>query len=524
MSDPSFGSYYAFDEANQAEQQAQDERPQLKNRLGRFMRSRYALLAVAFLLAGLMIFYNTAALQLAGVSAAPVSETSGVSRQQLIPANRGDIVDAAGIPLAYSRSVNVLYLSYASLPDKELNAMLLDLSEFLTEHGVIIEPELADYFLLDHSGCEHEEGAGADCGQAVFVKDEKETAYWQTDKNLYALTEAKPGQAESALNDSVKLDPALFFDWLRYKYKIEDPDADGQMYTRSEAMQIINLRYLLTKNNWTFINGRPVELARDIPDEAVSIITEQNYRFRGVMTGLDSERVYTDDAKYLSHVIGYTGRISAAQYEELKSLGYAPDAVTGQAGVEASAERYLAGQSGTKPYNIWSIAGEDGTFFSEISGSDPVPGANVRLTIDLNLQKTANRVLENVIEEIRSSPRNANLGDADAGAVVMLDVRTGKVLAMASHPSYDPGDFINQATDKEARQRVEDYLTNNQQKAMWNRTMMEIYAPGSTFKPVTAIAALETGAITPASNVINFNEQWRPPIIFIFISSGFEQV
>lgn len=503
MSDPKFGSYYTFDDASQDEQQAQEERPQLKNRLGRFLRSRYALLAIAFLLAGVMIFYNTAALQLTGVSAAPVSETSGVSRQQVIPANRGDIVDAAGIPLAYSRSVNVLYLTYASLPDQQLNAMLLDLAEFLQAHNVTFEPELADYFQLDHSACSHAEGDGDDCGLPIFMKDDKEITYWQTDSNIYALKQPKAGQAESALNDSVKLNPDLFFDWLRYEYAIEDPEADGQMYTKTEAMQIINLRYLLTKNNWTFINGRPIELVRGIPDEVVSIITEQNYRFRGVMTGLDSERVYTDDARHLSHVIGYTGRISASQYEELKSLGYAPDAITGQAGVEASAERYLAGRSGTKPYNIWSIAGEEGTFFSELSGSDPIPGANVRLTIDLNLQKTANRVLEEVIEEIRSSPRNANLGDADAGAVVMLDVRTGKILAMASYPSYNPSDFIDQATDEEARARVVDYLTNNQQKAMWNRTMMEIYAPGSTFKPVTAIAGLETGAITPNNNVIN---------------------
>ncbi len=505
MSDLHAGGFYAFDEQNRPDRAISgEERPRLGRRIANFLRSRHALLALVFLLAGSMIFYNTTALQLSGVAAAPVSETSGVSRQQTVPASRGDIVDAAGQPLAYSKSVNVLYVTNASLGDAKLNAMLLDLSYFLDEQKVTWKPELADYFTIDHSACSHAPGAGEDCGQPVFLKDEKETVYWQTDKNLFSLSELAPGEAQSATGKSVKRDPALFFDWLRFSaFKIEDPQADGQMYNKSQALRIMNLRYLILKNNWAFLNGKPVEIARGIPDEVVSKINEQNYRFRGVMTGVDSQRVYTDDARYLSHVVGYTGKISASQYEELKSLGYQPDAITGQAGVEASAERYLAGKSGTKPYNIWSVAGEDGVFFSEMSGSDPVPGANVRLTIDLKLQKTAMSSLESVINDIRNSAKNENKGDADAGAVVMLDVRTGAVLAMASYPGYDPNDFIYQSVDDAAKARVKAYLTDNSQKAMWNRTMMEIYAPGSTFKPATSVAALETGAITPSSNTIN---------------------
>lgn len=505
MSDIHTGGYYAFDDPNQPEPSLHgEERPRLARRIAKFLRSRHALLALVFVLAGAMIFYNTAVLQFSGVAAAPVSETSGVARQQIIPANRGDIVDAAGTPLAYSRTVNVLYLTSASLGDAKLNAMLLDLSYFLDEQKVTWKSELTDYFTLDYTASGHPASDEGDYGQPVFLKDEKETVYWQTDRNLFALKELTPGAAQSATGDGVKRDPALFFDWLRYsKFKIEDPQADGQMYTKSQALRIMNLRYLILKNNWAFINGKAIELTRGIPDAVVSKINEQNYRFRGVMTGYDTQRVYTDDAKYLSQVIGYTGNISASQYEDLKTLGYTADAITGQSGVEASAERYLAGQSGTKPYNIWSVAGEEGAFFSELTGSDPVPGANVRLTIDLKLQKTAMQMLESVISDIRNSASNKNLGDADAGSVVMLDVRTGEVLAMASFPGYDPNDFISQSVDDAAKARVKTYLTDNKQKPMSNRTMMEIFAPGSTFKAVTSVAALETGAITPTSNTIN---------------------
>ena len=88
--------------------------------------------------------------------------------------------------------------------------------------------------------------------------------------------------------------------------------------------------------------------------------------------------------------------------------------------------------------------------------------------------------LRRVIEEIRNSPDNKNKGDADAGAVVMLDVRTGEILALASYPDYDPKDFIDQKTVPEAAERVAAYLTDNINKPLWNRAVQEIYAPGST--------------------------------------------
>jgi penicillin-binding protein 2 len=495
--------FYTFDDQLQEQALLHDERPRLQKRMHNFLRSRHALLAVVFILAGSMIFYSTAALQLSSSAAATVSETTGVSRQLIVPANRGDIIDAAGVPLAYSKSINVLYLSYASLDSTRLNSMLLDLSKYLDENKVNYKSDLTDYFTLNHDACGHAPGEEEDCGQPVFLKDDAETLYWQTDTNLFGLIKENGNEIPSMTNKLIKLDPDLFFDYLRYKYfEIEDLKADGQLFTKSDAFRIMKLRYLIAQNYWAFINGKPVELARDVSDDFISKINEQNFRFRGVLAGNDSKRVYTSSASYMSHVLGYTGRISSSQYDDLRTLGYAADAIIGQSGVEASAERYLAGKSGAKPYNIWSFAGEEGTFFSELIGSDPIPGANVRLTLDLKLQKIAVDSLSRVIDEIRNSPNNKNKGDADAGSVVMLDVRTGEVLVMASYPNYDPNDFILQSTDDAAMKRVQSYLTDKTQKPMWNRAMMEIYAPGSTFKAVTSVAALESNTITPASNTI----------------------
>lgn len=494
--------FYLFDADNTVMYEPPEEKQTgLWPKIRGLLSSRFSLLGLVILIAGAMILYQTAALQLNPGSVSGVSETSGVARQQVVQAPRGDIYDAAGVTLAYSETVPVLYLSYAGLAPTELNAMLLDLAHLLEEHGTDVKSELTEYMDLDHSECSHAEGQAEDCGIPVFLKSNAETRYWQSSPNLFALNDGEG--STDFFDDQVKNDPQVFFDYLLYKqFAIENPDADGIRYSREDAWRIMKLRYLIMRDYWSFVNGTPIELTRNVSEEMVSIIYEQNYRYKGVLVGQDSQRVYTDQVRYLSHIIGYTGKISAAQYEELRGLGYAPDAVVGQAGVESTAERYLAGQSGVKPYNIWSAAGAEGAFFSESVGKDAVAGYDVRLTIDLTLQRLAQQSLERVIQEIRNSPDNKNKGDADAGAVVALDVKTGAVLAMASYPYYDPNDFQLQTDDEAAADRVREYLTDNEQKPMWNRAIMEIYAPGSTFKPVTAVAALQTGTITPQSSTI----------------------
>ncbi len=503
MNDLKPNGYFTFDEQTGRQSIQHEVNPGFFSRIRIYLSSRYAVLSLVFSLVGALIFYNTAVLQLNSLASTGISETTGVSRQQTIHALRGDIVDASGIPLAYSRSIQVLYLTYAGLDNDELNRMLLDLARFLDANDVRWESKLTSYFDLSHDSCDHEEGAGLDCGVPVFVKSPDSIVYWQADTNLFSLKAAVGGVVPGFDDKLIKTDPAVFYDYLLFeKFKIEDPNARARQYSQADAFRIMKMRYIILENYWMFLNGTPLEVARDVKAEVINQIMEQNYRFRGVISGLDSERVYTDEARSFSHVLGYTGRITSSQYDAMKSLGYTADAMVGQAGVESTAERYLTGKDGMKPYNIWTVAGDEGTFFSEAVGKDPIPGYDVRLTIDANLQQVAADSLQSVIEKIRSSKGNKNKGDADAGAVVMLNVRTGAVLAMASFPDYDPNDFIRQAYDKAAAKRVEEYLTNGEDKPMMNRAIMEIYAPGSTFKAATSIAALQTNAITPTSSTI----------------------
>jgi penicillin-binding protein 2 len=484
-------SYFTFDEKSGGPSMLHEANPGFFTRLKEYLSSRFAVLSLIFCMIGLLIFYNTAALQLNTLASAGISETSGVSRQMTVQAPRGDIVDASGIPLAYSHSISVLYLTYAGLDDDQLNSMLLDLAKFFEANNVVWTSKLTDYIDLS-----------LESGVLSFQKSASATNYWQSDSNLFGL-KAPDGSTVTFDDQQIKPTADMFFDYLLFeKFKIEDPTSKTRKYNKTEAFLIMKMRYVIFENAWMFRNGTPVEIARDVKPDVINQVNEQNYRFRGVISGQDSERVYTDAARSLSHVLGYTGRITSSQYDELKSLGYGPDAMVGQAGVELTAERYLTGKDGTKAYNIWTVAGEEGMFFSESIGKDAVPGYDIRLTIDLGLQKVAANSLATVIDKIRNSKDNKNKGDADAGAVVVLNVKSGAVLAMASFPDYDPNDFILQSEDKAAAKRVQSYLTDNQNKPMWNRAIMEIYAPGSTFKPATCIAALESGAITPTSNTI----------------------
>ena len=483
-------SYFTFDKNAQPERFRSDAQDRPSLRVYKALSSRYAVLAIVFILAGALIFYNTAALQLNASSVAGIAESSGISRQMTVHAPRGDILDINGIPLAYSRPVSVLYLTYAGLDNEALNAMLLDLARVLDNHQIEWTSKLTTY--LDFSP---EQGP-------FFAREWEATQFWQTDQYLLGLKEPASGQLSDYTNDLVKNSAEDLFEYFLYnRFRIEDPE-QPRRYSDAEAYSIMKLRYTLMQNNWLFTNGTPLEIARNISQEVISLVNEQNFRFRGVVIGQDSTRSYATEASLASHIIGYSGRISSSQYEELKPLGYAPDAMVGQAGIEQIAERYLSGRDGVKPYNIWSVANEAGTFFSESIGKDPVPGYDVRLTLDMPLQKIAQDSLAQTIADIRANKTAQNFGDANAGAVVMLDVRTGAVLAMASYPYYDPNDFILQLTDEAAADRVETYLTDNVEKPMLNRAIQEIYAPGSTFKPATAVAALESGAITPFSNTI----------------------
>ncbi len=443
------------------------------------IKSRHFILSSGFLIFAFLILLNTIILQLSSENTRGIESSTGISRERIIKAPRGNIYDRYGVPLAITEEINVLYLANANLENSVLNAVLLDLANYFDENDIEYVDSLSEFLTID---------------PFKFEKEPWEIISWQTNRHIFNLEETQmPENLKYSDSKHIKTDPVEFFNYLRYTLFHLDPS-----YTIEESYKIINFRYEIFIDSWNFRNGKLIEIARDIDFEDIAYLEEQNYRFTGIVSGQEYERRYMPDAQYLAHVIGYMGAISPGQYNELQSSGYLINDSIGQSGVEFTAERYLRGTNGIRPYNIFINDNDNdrNIYYSEDYGRPPVEGNNLLLTIDLNLQKVAMKSLEKNIEFIKNNPSNKNKGDADSGAVVMVDVRNGEVLVMASFPSYNPTDFVMAKYDEESEKKMVAALTNTKDKPMLNRTIMEIYAPGSTFKPITSVAAIESGVST----------------------------
>lgn len=212
-------------------------------------------------------------------------------------------------------------------------------------------------------------------------------------------------------------------------------------------------------------------------DVDIAFITKIKERsFPGVEVVASTARIYaTDDA---AHVLGHMGSITSGEWPAYRDLGYSMDATVGKDGVELAFEEYLHGSSGTRR----TEADLEGNILSETWAVEPDPGDNVVLTLDSSVQAVTEDSLAQFVTALEE-PAGA--------AAVMLDM-TGGVLAMASYPTYDLSTYY------------EDYstLSVDESKPYWNRATRGLYAPGSTYKPLVATAALSEGVITPTSTVI----------------------
>jgi penicillin-binding protein 2 len=194
--------------------------------------------------------------------------------------------------------------------------------------------------------------------------------------------------------------------------------------------------------------------------------------------------------KAAANVVGYVGQIGQAEYQKLKSQGYQPGDQIGLAGVEAEYESYLRGTPGVQKLQVDSR----GDVLATLSTTSPVPGDTLRLTLNGHIQMVAEQALEQGMTAARhtfdkTSRRNFT---APAGSAVVEDPNDGQVLALATNPTYDPTEFVGGISQAHYQA-----LLNNPNDPLVDRTIQGQYAPGSTFKLVTATAGLQTGLITP---------------------------
>lgn len=466
-----------------------------KQRKKSHFRFRYLLLAVSFLLAMILILLRTSLLIVRSEQQnTGIDETRGNANSYRLPAVRGDIIDVDGIPLAYSVSEPLLYLTDSKLQGRELNSMLLDFFHLLRNNNIQLAKGLEEYFASDA------DDPLTYTGKFIFKQETEEIVKWQQKKDLFDL---KSLESKADDKDKVKLDPQVFYDYLIFdKFKIEDKDTSDRFFTPEEDYYILLMRYLILKENWHFIQGKPILLGGPINTQVRSIITEQNQRYRGALIIENSQRRYSDDAALFAHAVGYTGRINDSELQEMGNKDYTIDDTIGKTGIEYIAEPYLHGKSGSIPYSIWRQQEDKQTSalsdsFVEASGGIPVKnGARVRLTLSKKMQE----VTRNALLESEKFHHDNKLGNATALGAVMIDVKTGAVIAMDSIPSYNPQDFALAGNNPESARKVESYLNDKINKPLLNRCISEIYTPGSTFKPFTSVAAIEKNVISPNSS------------------------
>lgn len=464
---------------------------------------RFAGLAFLLALVLLLILVRTSALQLFGSQDVYVPETVGGMSEIILDAPRGDIVDRNGLPLAVSDPIDRVLLVSTQMDNDRLNAFLLDLALLFAEYRTRFKSPLLDWMDLpaDQRGLDPE--ALDQPLKFVYRKNFEDIIDWQTDRDLFRMIETDKAVTEGQKRRMVREDPDEFFDYLLYDFFAIEPDraSGSRLYSDWEAFLIIQLRYLILENNWLYVSRQPLLLADQVPRELSARLIEQNDRFPGLVVTKQYVRRYTDDSRYVGHALGYLGPISAQEYNRLKSVGYSLHDSIGKTGVEQAAERYLRGQKGTLTLDYWYGEGAASplVFPGQISQL-PLAGSEVKMTIDMDLQKLARDELERKIMEYRGSRHRDRILEAPSGCVVVLDAKTGAVLANANYPDFDPADFINQGKDPEAAARVAALLKDTENRPLLNRGIAETYTPGSTFKPITGIAALEAGAISPFNN------------------------
>ncbi|MFO7636665.1 MAG: penicillin-binding protein 2, partial [Clostridia bacterium] len=282
-------------------------------------------------------------------------------------------------------------------------------------------------------------------------------------------------------------DPFYFFEFLKDFFYISD------RYTTLEAYRIMVMRYEILRLRWQYLTGEGIRIAEDVSLETMAQIAEQTHHLQGVMTRTKMVRIYTD-VYDIGHVLGYIGPVTAEDIG--RDPSYSSLDQIGKSGVEAFAENHLRGIRGS----IEVETDPTGRIITEIGGEKAVNGKDIYLTIDIELQRTAMESLRNNIERIAAMKQDErHFGDANAGSVVVLDVRTGEVLAMASYPSYDPNWFV--LADEQSMENRMKALTDSATTPMFNRAIQALYTPGSTYKPIVAVAGLESGAITEHSTI-----------------------
>ena len=238
----------------------------------------------------------------------------------------------------------------------------------------------------------------------------------------------------------------------------------------------------------------PVVVQRGLRRDQIDYLSEHSLQFPGVRTQDSFLRSYPYQS-LAAQLVGYVGAISPSQYKQLKKKGYQATDSIGQAGVESTYDTYLRGKDGKAQLTVDSRGRPKG---AAVTQSKPTPGEALKLTIDINLQRAAERALRYGVNLAHSTSRANTRTAARSSRSSPSD---GAVLAMASYPTYKPSIFAGRKDPQKLAPLLNAKVAETDNHPGFNRAISVAYPPGSTFKPVTALAAMQEGLMKPYETI-----------------------
>lgn len=379
-----------------------------------------------------------------------------------VTAARGDIVDSAGRRIATTATSYNVVLNKLLMGDRDLDAMLQQIVELLRENG----ESWNDTLLI---------GQPDAAGRYAFTDDDSSAS---DQKQLADMKETLGLQQYATANDVMEM-------------LVEKNELQG--FSLEWQRVLAGIHYEMDRQAFSNVNN--FVMAENVSAATVATIKEHSLQLPGVEIVETSARSY-DQSDIIPAVLGRVGKITAEKWKvtdsngqvtyPLREKGYNMNDVLGISGLESVYEDELRGKDGVETITRNS----DGVIVDTRLTTVPEPGHTVQLTIDSNFQRAVDKALAENIDMI-NRVYNTGTIKAAAGAVVVLDVKDGSVMAASNYPSYDQNLYASNYSE----------YSSDPSLPLFNRALQGLYTPGSTFKPAVAVAALDSGLINQYSTV-----------------------
>ncbi len=428
-------------------------------------RLRFILLYCLIAVSSVLFIYRLMQLQIVSGEVLLKKSEKRVVLTRSVSAPRGEIFDRYGRPLTVNEYQFNLEFHDELIPPERKNEIILNTVNLFRKSGL----NYPDTFPITR-----EQPFTFEYPANVTSAADKVTRL----QNFFERWEVPAGSSpEEVIEHFVKL------------YEIDEN------YSPEEKRSIAGVRYEMDTRY--FGKAQPFTFSTDVSMDIISAIREHGSDFQGLLPSTMSKRKHLTGST-ASHIMGLVGTVYKEEMEKLAGKGYNIGDTIGKAGIEIAMEEQLRGVNGelTELYTL------DGKLLDSVETIPSVPGSNVVLTFDIVLQAALEKSLADIIPKIREMKDGA---DASAGAAVLINVNNGEILAMASNPTYDITTY----------NKLFNELSQDELKPLFNRAIAGTYAPGSTFKPLTAIASLEEGicdlkTIINDTGVYKFYEDYQP--------------